>query len=534
MEFEKKEIQAIYLKNFIKKVVKRNQETNVIMKHIENLFTRTSPLHVACESDEFYDWATVLMERGVDPNKKDLNGFAPLHVAADKKAVKIAKLLIKKKAALEIRDDRHQITPIFFAANNNSASIVAFFIKKKAKINNSDLSGRTPLHFAVKNNSLEAARTLLESGADVNAIDKIGYSSLHIAMDINSIDMVKLLLNYKGNPNFAFPLLQNANNSIGCVLHLAVVRNFFEMVEILLNAGADPNQKNDYGETALHLAALQKTLGPNRLRIVNLLIDKGAKTDVLDNSNRTVLYAAVFNKAGEIVNHLLKLDWSIEIVNQRETEFGLTTLHLAAMNNFENIAAKLINKGVIIDTKDNNGLTPLEYSAAYNAVDVAKRLLDCDAEAISRYQKKNIRSPLHVAAAYDALEVGELLISKGADIDSVDELRLTPLHYATFRKNARFVMFLKFQQISRQPGLCQRKKRRYPELAKQYKIHKPFLSKNLSPEELASIPQLVNCFEKINLMNIHNNIQINHSFVTQFPTLLTFTQEILTNISYGP
>jgi ankyrin repeat protein len=561
LEFGKSEIQS-YLADYINwKLSKKDQGTSMpsyITKHIDNLFIRTSPLHVACQSDQYYESANALMDLGFNPDQKDPNGFAPLHVAADKKAVKIVQLLIENNAKLDIRDDKYQITPIFFAANNNSTQIVTLLIQNKAKINQSDPIGRNPLHFAVKNNSLEAAKILLESGADVNARDAFGNSSLHIAVDLNLVEMVKLLLSYEANPNVAFPIILNADNTIGCALHLAVAKHSLEMVKVLLNGGADPNQTNCNGETALHLAAAGHILlSPNRLLIVDLLIKKGAKPNVIDNCGRTVLYNAIFNKVEDVARILLELDCSIEVVNQRENKAGLAPLHLAAWHKFENITTMLIAKRAKIDITDKNGLTPLEYAAASNAVNVAKRLLESDAEAISRFQTKNIRSPLHVAAAYDALEVGILFISKGADIHSIDGLGLTPLHYATYRKSTRFIEFLNAKQenclnasadVSDEPDLRKPKRnsKRYrnqqrrhqqpqerdnSQERKQQQNQTPYLSKNLSPEELASIPQLIDCFKVIN--SDIPNFQINRpSYETQFPNI-TFSITQVTNFAPG-
>lgn len=526
-------------------------------------------MHLACQSDDFYEPATALMKLGFDPNTKDSNGFVPLHVAAERNAVKIAKLLIKNKAKLDMRDNKYKITPIFFAAISDSTQIVTLFIEKKAKIDDIDPLGRNPLHFAVLNNSLEAARILLEKGADVNATDISGNNALHFAVainsaDINSIEMVQLLLNYNGNPNVPFPILPGADDRIGCVLHLAVVRQCEVMVKVLLKAGAIPNSKNSHGETALHLAALQKNAGPDVLRIVNLLIEEGGTPNITDNCNRTVIYAAIFNKAEEIAKRLLELDCPID-VNLQEKGRGFTLLHIAAINNFGNVVSTLIAKGAKVDAKDNNGLTCLEYAAGFNAVNFVKCLSDeLDVKAIIlRYQTQNIRSPLHVAAAYNAVEVGKLLISLGADMNSVGELCLTPLHYATYRKSVRFIEFLKAKQQENSAGALtpeasdkghlrkqprkkkinnkhlrrrerdQSQKRGNRQPPTQHQKHKLFLSKKLSAEELAIIPELINCLEIGQISFPIPNININlPEFVTKFNNFrMSVTQEIVMNFS---
>jgi ankyrin repeat protein len=535
-EFGKSEMHS--LKKCTKRILitKMDQETsNYIMKHIDNLSTRTSrPLPVS-----------VVAHQSDDSYESTFNAFK---MEIEAVILKFAQLW-KKNATLAIADNYH-LTPMSsaarFAANNKSPQIISLYRKNKA------------LHFAVKNNWLTKAHFLLESGADINVKDVSGNSPLHIAVDINSVEMVKLLLSYHGNPSVAIP--ENADTIIiGRALHLAVAKNLPELVEVLLNAGADTNKTNCNGETALHLAAATHTLSFNRLLIVNLLIKKGANPNVIDNRGRTVLYNALFNMAEDVAKLLLEMDCAIEVVNQQEFETGLTPLHLAAWHKYENITTMLLAKEAKVDIKERNGLTPLEYAAALNAVNVAERLLEADAEGISRNQVKNIRSPLHVAAAYDALEVGVLFISKGADIHSIDGLCLTPLHYAAYRKSTRFIEFLKATQENwldvsasderhqRKPKLKRNKekinrkrlfrpRRHQPEIRRkrqppnQQQYHTmPNLSKNLSPDELASIPQLIDCFKVIS-SDIPKFPINNPSSVTSF---VTVKQQQVINLDPG-
>jgi ankyrin repeat protein len=425
--------------------------------HIDS-FGRTA-IHIACQSDDFYESLSALMDHGFDPNIKDFNGFSPLHVAAQTNAIKAAKLLIKKKA----------------------------------EIDKPDSLGRNPLHFAVANNSLGVAEVLLENKANVNAKDSFGNSSLHIAVAKNLIEMVKLLLKYNVNPNAT--LHTGLDGRIGCVLHLAVVQRFCEMVEFLLNAGANPNQRNRLGETALHLTALLHPFHTTSLTIVDQLINKNANPNITDQFGRTPLYAATLNKNEDVVKMLLNC--STDIIDQSDKLEGMTPLHLAALHKSENMAVLLIEKGAYVYALDKNGLTPLDYAAASNATKVAKHLLDSTVDkAKFLNQAKYMRSPLHIAAAHDSVEVGDLLISNGANINSVDKLRLTPLHYATFRKKERFVKFLldkqenTFEASPHQRGRPYQPKNRHQQSLKQ---QKKYLSKNLSPDELASVPQLINC-----------------------------------------
>ena len=47
-----------------------------------------------------------------------------------------------------------------------------------------------------------------------------------------------------------------------------------------------------------------------------------------------------------------------------------------------------------------------------------------------RNLNKNNKTPLHIAAYYSSIKVGELLISKGADINAIDNsYQITIIHF---------------------------------------------------------------------------------------------------------
>src|SRR5205085_923755 len=62
-------------------------------------------------------------------------------------------------------------------------------------------------------------------------------------------------------------------------LHIAAASGWAEVVKTLLDAGADPNAKNKAGWTPLFAALEAPRWGQGA--VVNLLVSKGASTDVL-------------------------------------------------------------------------------------------------------------------------------------------------------------------------------------------------------------------------------------------------------------
>jgi len=122
----------------------------------------------------------------------------------------------------------------------------------------------------------------------------------------------------------------------------------------------------------------------------------------------------------------------------------------------KSLAADVVSgSSYVIETKEEDGRTPLHAAAFLNSLDVASLLIDdgADIEAVAgllldRVLLAGRRPPIHTVASEDyrgsPLEVASLLIDRGADIESVRSLlfdrvllagRLPPLHTAA-RENS--------------------------------------------------------------------------------------------------
>lgn len=117
-----------------------------------------------------------------------------------------------------------------------------------------DVDGQNAFHLAAKNDSLELTRFLLDywDFSDSRSLD--GRTPLHHAMAFASPDLIRLLLS-RGTDLYAF-------DNDGCsVWHMAATQNNHEALKLLQNepgnAQALLNETNYYGETALLLACKQ-------------------------------------------------------------------------------------------------------------------------------------------------------------------------------------------------------------------------------------------------------------------------------------
>jgi ankyrin repeat protein len=229
-----------------------------------------------------------------------------------------------------------------------------------------------------------------------------------------------------------------------------------DSTRILLDGGARPDDAiPDWGGTALIIAS---TMG--KTNVVQVLLDKGADPNIRDTNSFTALHAAVRDsdygedqaqKAAAVatVKVLLKhgADPNARIHQEKQTvralnevSFqGATPLALAAeVNNLEAIKV-LVEGGADPTIATEQGTTPLVLAAGGATDEQRPRSAEERAVAIhtARFLVEHGAdvnaagafgwTALHTASYQGLNDVVEFLVSKGAKLDTFDELRQTPL-----------------------------------------------------------------------------------------------------------
>ena len=163
--------------------------------------------------------------------------------------------------------------------------------------------------------------------------------------------------------------------------------------------------------TPLHAA-----IHARNLRIVRLLIDRGADLEAKYANERTSLLYAMSYGDKETVALLIARGANVN----GKGRLGRSPLHLVRTTD---IAASLISKGANVNAKDNNGWTPLHGAAFCRYHAIVELLVAKGADV--RAEDMEGRTPLHVTTAGDTVE---LLIAQGANVNARDAAGLTPLH----------------------------------------------------------------------------------------------------------
>lgn len=203
---------------------------------------------------------------------------------------KVKALLEADPTLLESKDDRDRNnlkgnTPLISAcwgpgSNNWQATVANYLIDKGANINAKNEIGATPLYFATKD--FDLTQRLIVKGANVNIRAFGDFTPLHQVSFSGNLKVAKLLIDHGADPN--------ANGINGTILHEIIYRKLesgTEMAKLLLEGGAKINQKFSYGNTELHLAALNDCAD-----IIPLLVKHGADVNAVNEYGHTPLYYA--------------------------------------------------------------------------------------------------------------------------------------------------------------------------------------------------------------------------------------------------
>ena len=205
----------------------------------------------------------------------------------------------------------------------------------KGKVSDQD----TPLLFSITLGQPDIVELLLSKGSDVHTKQSFGVSAIH-----------KATISYASNR----------------------VKSRFKVVQSLLDHGADINECDDKKRTPLHIAVnLSNDSSDFSMELEMLLLRRGACIAATDIRGRTPLHYA-FVKVGQhdvttaidpiqIVSALVE-NMSIENITVQDT-FGASALHYASLRGSTVCILLLLQKGAVIESRDNHNQTPICYAA---------------------------------------------------------------------------------------------------------------------------------------------------------------------------
>ncbi|KAI0118337.1 ankyrin [Nemania sp. FL0031] len=232
---------------------------------------QSSKIHQAIIQDEDESFSAFINVDSIEVNQLDGFGFAPLHWATYRRKSKIVRALLEAGAAPNIRSTK----------------------------------GDAPLSIAAKSHDVDSVRLLLEFGADVNLPNPFtGYTAIFAAYRHTEIS--RLLLDYGAH------LGRETINGLQTPLYYAAQESYdrkpnsedrslwAEWFQCLLSAGLDID--NQSGTHAM--APIMLSLWNRNTILLELLIDAGARLDLIDSKQRGILHYAVLSTTTESIEIL--------------------------------------------------------------------------------------------------------------------------------------------------------------------------------------------------------------------------------------
>lgn len=330
----------------------------------------------------------------------------------------IAKMLLDRGADPDLRGANYRNfgqdsceTPLILAVKNGDRDMIDALLAKGADINRADCQwGNPPLGYT---RDMAIAALLLEKGADPNRGGNY-MSPLRTALANRDKEMLTLLLERGADPNRASPGMQNET-----LLHHVARENYDgSYVSLLLAHGADTGLRNAEGLTAYDIA-----VGKGRKDIVTLLEKSGAES----GDPHSVMLQAIGRSDLATMEKLLKggLD-----PNSQPYVFSVAYAAVYARFNNSRVAAldmtSLLSKyGANLKVTGENSVSLLHMAQDGEMVDflVSK---GADVNTVDRWRA----TPLHAAAKAGNPSVVEALLKNGADASKPDNNGLSPLAIA--------------------------------------------------------------------------------------------------------
>ena len=232
--------------------------------------------------------------------------------------------------------------------------------------------------------------------------------------------------------------MESPNPTGDSALHVAVRQGQIEHVRtILIQQQIDVNILNSKCETPLHLACSQGDSAS-----VQLLIIFGADPYIKDSNNKTAHHRGSSDVA-TLMNNLLYYH-GLWISAPTESDCD-TLLHtVVRQGNTDKLILQRMTEKQVIDPLciDDDGNTPLHIAAINNWEDIVRLFITkykCPVNCTNKFGQ----TPLHLAITKDYLNLCTTLLSEfSADANALDKKHETPLNVAINSGNAKAVHIL--------------------------------------------------------------------------------------------
>lgn len=437
-----------------------------------------TPLWSACSVTEGDGTiaGNMLLDAGADPRAKDDVGNSCLHAAATAGSTELMSALLDRGAEIN-EPGSHESRPLHFAVQVEQSGSVHLLLERGADANAKDGYSEVPLHDACRKGNITIRNELLDAGADVNTGNPKDITPLHIAVMRGHLSIVRLLTERGANINsqdedgdsalksIVFSVIQSKVKQMETLgnemsaADISVVETDDDIGSTILQGPPNSPQSQVVGVTKSDNASksCQNSEISTQLEILQLLLQKGADTSLLDKAGQAPLHYAAYQDA-ELTKILLdagadptigaddalspftmainaqNLDTLTAILDSgkynlnEQSQARITPLYLADVLKFHNVYDFLRSRGADLEAKNRDGETPLYSDVGSNEYESVSFFVSEGSDVNTR---DNTNTPLLCLAAGKAdAKIVELLLQHSADLHAKGQNGESAIHHA--------------------------------------------------------------------------------------------------------
>jgi ankyrin repeat protein len=272
------------------------------------------------------------------------------------------------------------------------------------------------------------------------------------------------IVDYTSNYKELFNMIKTHN-----ITGFTKLLNTIDHTDVLFDINIRDEQQNYLLTYAINL---------NLLQVTKLLIEKGAKVDIVDKYDKSIITIAINYSYLDIMELLLEenkknigvsitdlrdknlripLHYAIEIQNLEAVELllvhgsnpnvsdkdGYNSLHLAVKSRSLKMCELMLKYITNVNGKCNTGETALHIACNLQLVEIARLLIE-NGVSLNIYDFSHEITALHYSVLLNNKELIAILLKHNADPNIQDIYGNTPLHYCITENNFEvFLMLLK-------------------------------------------------------------------------------------------
>lgn len=180
----------------------------------------------------------------------------------------------------------------------------------------------------------------------------------------------------------------------------------------------------------------------NQPSLVKFLISKGARVDVIDNNDRSILFVPIFYSFYELTELLLETNEKtigVSIVNIRDKK-DMIPLHYAIESRNKRIVELLLKYDSNPNLKDIHGYNSLHFAVRSRDIEIVKLIITVIDDINT--QTNDGENALHLACSLQLYDISKLLIESGININQKDNKEATPIFHTIVLNNRELCKLL--------------------------------------------------------------------------------------------